>query len=292
MRGVPFAAALLVIMAGCLDPTGEGKAAPTVGGEELAAEPVVTATTGAIAGVVTDEAYQPLAGANVSLRDGDVAVQTDVEGAFTMSGLAPSVYTLLIARIGYESVAVVATVGSNAVTRVVTTLAELTVVRPYVVPYEWGGRIGCAAVGVNVANMFTTFLVPCAGIDPNTKNSWIFDVGETAETLVVTIAWTSTHLVGNEMQVFVEPCTDPNSFDCPDKYAVAIGESPVVARIERDAFVGATFGEGVTPVRIRVAPGSTDPTMPSIVLEQAFTVYVNIFHHEPAPPGFTGVPDS
>lgn len=57
-----------------------------------------------ISGVVTDaKTKETLIGAVVSVEGTDKRVITDVEGRFTITGLAPSTYTLLINYVGYKS---------------------------------------------------------------------------------------------------------------------------------------------------------------------------------------------
>ena len=57
-----------------------------------------------ISGVVTDaKTKETLIGAVVSVEGTDKRVITDVEGRFTITGLQPSTYTLLINYVGYKS---------------------------------------------------------------------------------------------------------------------------------------------------------------------------------------------
>ena len=91
MRAFPLAAAVLALLAGCA----EGPKAADASGLD------VTPETGAIRGVVVDEAVAPIANATVVIVDGPVG-QTDAEGAFQFTGLAPGARVLDVSKDGYQ----------------------------------------------------------------------------------------------------------------------------------------------------------------------------------------------
>jgi hypothetical protein len=63
-----------------------------------------TATTGILAGVVTDSANVPIAGVEVSLPDLSKTSLTNAEGAFALRDVPPGTQHLLVRRVGYGPV--------------------------------------------------------------------------------------------------------------------------------------------------------------------------------------------
>src|SRR5688500_7811122 len=78
-----------------------------------------TSATGAIAGLITDDQIQPLAGAEVALLEKpETTTKTDVTGRFTLSNIEPGSFKLAIQMLGYESIARGISVEAGAVTEV------------------------------------------------------------------------------------------------------------------------------------------------------------------------------
>ncbi len=63
-----------------------------------------TATTGILAGVVTDSANQPIAGVEVSLAEAPKTTLTNEQGAFALRDVSPGAQHLLARRVGYGPV--------------------------------------------------------------------------------------------------------------------------------------------------------------------------------------------
>jgi hypothetical protein len=77
-----------------------------------------TATTGILAGVVTDSANVPIAGVEVSLPDLSKTSLTNAEGAFALRDVPPGTQHLLVRRVGYGPVeAQIAIEGGRTVER-------------------------------------------------------------------------------------------------------------------------------------------------------------------------------
>lgn len=60
--------------------------------------------SGALKGTILDEELnnEPLMFASVTLKDTDIAVETNLHGNFEIDGLEPGLYTLVISYPGYE----------------------------------------------------------------------------------------------------------------------------------------------------------------------------------------------
>lgn len=73
-----------------------------------------------LSGTVTDEAGQPLAGVAVQLKQLKKAVQTDVAGRFSFTGLEAGSYVLVFSSVGYTGKEVTATLSTTALVLTVT----------------------------------------------------------------------------------------------------------------------------------------------------------------------------
>jgi Carboxypeptidase regulatory-like domain len=151
----PVAAAVLLLgalLAGCSDP--EPSALSDSAFDDLDLE--VSATTGAIRGVVVDERIVPIAGASVALTGGaaEQAAMSDDQGRFTFSNLAPGVYFLAAQAALHEpaqtSVDVVAGVAEPPVTKLL--LTRLFTQEPFVEQVKNDGFIQCNQAGIVYAS--------------------------------------------------------------------------------------------------------------------------------------------
>ena len=171
MRWQAAALPLVVLLAGC---SGGGQQAEATDDGFGDLEVEVTATTGAIRGIVVDERITPIEGASITLRGPNVeqAATSDVEGRFRFSNLAPGSYFLEVTSPLHQSaqttVDVVAGVAEPPVTKVL--LSRLFAQEPFVEQYKHDGFIQCnqAGVGYATAPCITDFtgLVTGNGVVP------------------------------------------------------------------------------------------------------------------------------
>lgn len=89
----------MMALAGCVG--GDGDVADTTPSQT----PEASDDTGAIAGVVLNAELLPIEGADVALQELTNVTKTDANGNFTFNDLAPGEYTLVVQRLGFESVA-------------------------------------------------------------------------------------------------------------------------------------------------------------------------------------------
>lgn len=191
-----------------------------------------TATTGAIRGVVVDDAIRPLAGVNVTLAPGDLTTLTDDAGQFVFEGLPPAVYFVAVHAFGYadsqSSVDVVA--GAAASVRVLMNAVYTPVPLHQVHHYEgfMQAFVSFASYAVELVAPGTTGCQCTFTLDPDEEGltTFIYEADgdvtvENPAPVYGTIYW---EFVGN-------PQTDIRS---------AHGKFPVYEVFERNSFDAAT----------------------------------------------------
>lgn len=154
MRGVVAALSLvLVVLSGCSGGEGGGADGDT-SFEDFDVE--VTATTGAIRGVVVDERITPIPDATVKLTGSNTeqSATTDTEGRFAFSNLAPGTYFLAVSALLHSpsqtSVDVVAGVADPPITKVL--LSRLFDQQPFTEQTKIDGFIQCNQAGIVYAS--------------------------------------------------------------------------------------------------------------------------------------------
>ncbi|MBI2077416.1 MAG: carboxypeptidase regulatory-like domain-containing protein [Euryarchaeota archaeon] len=96
MRGRPILALTLlpaILLSGC---TGAAPAAVA----DASTPPA--AGTGTVAGVITDDESKPVTGATVAFLDEPSTAESDFEGRFAITGVAPGSHSLVTQALGYE----------------------------------------------------------------------------------------------------------------------------------------------------------------------------------------------
>lgn len=138
---MPRLAALLVaagvLLAGCSGDPGAGAAGTPAASEEAPAM---------LQGLVLTQAIVPIAGANVTVRPGDLSNTTDAEGRFLLGPLAPGLYELTVSADGYATTSVGGVVvpdGGVAPDEVKMLLAALREDVPYIELQKFDGYLQC-----------------------------------------------------------------------------------------------------------------------------------------------------
>jgi outer membrane cobalamin receptor len=86
---------------------------------------------GAVKGQILDEQTgKPLAGANVMIKNTLSGAATDLEGLFSIQGLYPGNYTLIVSMMGYERKNIAVSVQSNSTGNVILKLTPTVLVQP------------------------------------------------------------------------------------------------------------------------------------------------------------------
>ena len=141
--GFPWLALALLACApltGCLGGGGDAAASPL-----LKARAEVTATTGGIEGVVTDNVVQPIQDAVVSLLETGATAATASDGSYALSGLVPGAYTVRVEAAGYLPVQSEVVVLAAQVAIFDAVIVRLMSDEAYVGLLELAGFIECTA---------------------------------------------------------------------------------------------------------------------------------------------------
>jgi hypothetical protein len=136
---------LLFFLAGC-------------GGSPEAA-PMASADEAFVHGLVVSPAIVPIANATVTATPGELSVQTDAGGLFTLGPLAAGSYRLKVEADGYADVLVEAQTG-DALVKVVMTNVRNDV--PYIEVLKWDGYLFCT-IDQNIAG-YQIVGAPCLGV--------------------------------------------------------------------------------------------------------------------------------
>lgn len=300
------------------------------GGDEriLKARAEVGSDVGAIQGVVTDAAIQPVVGANLTLSELSRTTRTLDDGSYAFSNLVPGTYTLLVQAEGLVSRSETVSVTANRVTVLDLVLARLFTEEAFTQAWELAGFFECGfAVGLNLsaapapANVSTGILSypVCAEVNDqlgNTTNdrwSHFFDLEPPIESLVVETVWDPS--VGSlSDQIWVDMV--PQGFHCGSivmcdwSLIDHWGPSPLQGRVDVDRFesvqehfhtsctegedewCGYNFFDTGWPLWIRVYPRwECQPVGPQgcIMVQQSFEHVLTAFYNTPAPEGFTAL---
>lgn len=209
--GIPLIACF--VLAGCAT-SGSGTSAsstdPAAKLSEVDAK--VTATTGAIKGVVVDSSITPVPGAKVSLAVGatNKTVTADKEGRFVFSDLAPGTYFLTASAPLYHSTqtSIEVKAGEPSITKI--QIQPLFSQKPYSTAIKHKGFFECSQSGIGIYSSSNCVTDPCPAIldtatcnglpngDPgkpmdtvtSQEREWHADVGPGWQVQVFEMTWT------------------------------------------------------------------------------------------------------
>lgn len=273
--------ALLVassLLAGCSDGGGDPAAEPAQ--EPDAFQDIdVTATTGAIRGLVITEAIVPIPGATVRLVQGGQEKVTDDDGAFVFTGLEPGTYFLSVSKVGHftvqTSAEVVAGVENPPIVKVVLVVDEAT--QPFTEMLQWSGFFACG-VGTNAGGGIG--VNPCAvdaivcgqsGIcllGSSNTHDFPFGTDRVPDLAQAEAVWEGTQALGNDLYL------GWHESGTADFTGVG-GPSPLVLPATKEQIVDA-HGENTTSLLARIFPGDSSPL--TVTLQQRFDVFVTYFY--------------
>ncbi|MBI2078377.1 MAG: carboxypeptidase regulatory-like domain-containing protein [Euryarchaeota archaeon] len=280
MRGtstIVWLSVATLLVSGCTS----GTSGATSSGTTSAPAPTVSSDTGSITGEVFTDEFQPIPGTEVAINGpATSSAMTDAEGKFTFNELPPGSYVVFAQRLGFQSASKKAAVTAGAATEVSFSLEAVAIDEDPRMEYVQtdgfitGPDVYCFCVIVYRTYSFTLNLTPGAQ-DIVTSMAWLANAPTTARYLYLGLYYKETR----------------NG---------TFGASPVTTRIEelelskKDkatvfysiyfACQGATF----TPQCLADHP---DALVPVIAYEQRVKLYSSIFYHQPAPDGYTGLPE-
>ncbi len=275
---IVLALAALVVLSGCAgaDPT------PAAAPSTTAPPPVATVETGSISGVVVSEEELPIADVDVVLGDMKNVTQTDAAGAFVFNGLEPGPYTILVARLGYDSVARSIDAVAGEVVEVRIELKVLLLKpEPYFVMMPFEGIVQCAF------NPYYS-VQPCGTVAAEDTDQFLITTEPTMplEELVLELVWTpSTPGTAETMELdFCDAHPDrqadvlciQNNF-----YEYNTSASPNIMRL------GGVPIDTYSEWLVGAGSGFMEPTFS---IQQRFTVYVTMCMLEECPADYTAIP--
>ncbi len=304
---IPIALLACIMLAGCSGDSTESPSQEDSGFEDINLN--VSETTGAIIGVVVDDAIRPITGATVTLvlDSGRVDSQTDEQGRFAFDGLAAGTYILEVKKPGYVPAQSTADVqaGVDKPPLVKILLERLFSQDPYMTEFKSSGFITCAyhalLLTAPCVTDYTSISPTCpGGCAPELrevqgdKRSFEFEVEGGWQTIIFELVWeASAEGTSDEMGVTVSH-TERTSGHW---YASADSASPLYLRIE-EGVAGPSpqndgSGEDMIPPEGKpnllafVGIGSND--LLAAGLNQDFELFAHMFYYAPAPEGWSFV---
>jgi len=261
-------------LAGCSD---EAPPAPVVD-DDLKA----TDTTGIIRGVVVDGAIVPVADATISIQGSETKATTNAEGRFGFDGLEPGTYFLSASKPGYTSIQRSVDVRAGVDDPPVQTMSIVRIpgTEPFYQTYTWEGYLECGVGSQHINNAAN----PCF-VSPSSINTESIELGGSPSFVQAEMVWEQTNQFGDNLKLSI---TDTSQGDL-DNYAAGEGQSPVVVRVNQsllDQHLPPMEGE----LLLRVFPGY-DGSDASIVLQQRFSVFINVFYNHVPDPDWVFVED-
>lgn len=308
MRALPAALALSLLLSGCASGGGEAGTQDALQAAIDDVEVEASATTGAIRGVVVDDAIRPLAEVTVRLQGAGVEQETATRasGAFGFSNLEPGTYFVTAHRFGYndarQSVEVVAGVADPPATKLQLTI--VTGLLAYVEQYKWEGYMQCGTnnvilcAGPNAGSQVACalskgqppspapptppFPAPaCLGNLTNDQFSIWHGVSANLTLIQSEMVWDSTQALGDSLNLLLRKGSR-EEFDSGfynGSLNSSSGPSPVTARANAEDMEDADLGihNGLV---IAIFPGRTSaaPVPFGAAVSQTWTVYTHAFH--------------
>ena len=282
---------LALSLAGCAT---EPEPTPAEGlGEAVQVE--VTETTGAIRGVVVDDAIRPLAGVLVALAPGERFANTTEAGVYTFSNLEPGTYFVSASRFGYssaqQSVEVVA--GDREPPVVKVQLVRDPTQRAYVVSQQFTGFIMCTSSVVALCGapnvVSNVLLCPafniCQGNVTDDRFGWDFFYEPNATYIQSEIVWSSTQPLSTQLSLQMETIV---GCDAEDYERTVAGDSPIINYALADEIAAAEIG-GECSIFHSLFSGDTAGTPLGATLQQKYEAYSTAFYGYTPPEGWSVV---
>lgn len=259
---------LLVALAGCAD----GASAPPANVVPDSIEDVkVTATTGALRGIVVDETITPIPGVSVALAGVKEIKLTANDGGFAFSGLQPGDYFVTATKPGFKAIqsagTVVAGDANPPLMRIIMAVDNATT--PLVELQNWKAFLQCGAWALVVTTN------PCAVADSDNVHNFFFGAGQIPDHAQAEAVWEGTQPLGNMLQMGFY---DPSSL--ASNWKTVNGPSPLMVNASMEEIDDA-LGEDADHTTLRLFPGSTPgtPPTPTVVVNQAYDVYMLYFYN-------------
>lgn len=282
---------LALALAGC---TGTHAPAPTASCD--GATPTAACATGmTILGLVQDESFAPIAGANVALRLTNHTATTDAGGLFTFTGLVLSPYVVDVLAAGYANATLTAEPRQNVSLTFI--LSSPTQAIPDPVVLHFAGKFDCALEALIISPSCDSATDEAGLSIFEDISTFDFGLNPGWATVVVDVDF-EEHQGIDGLRVTVQGKSDADKVAAYEQYGRFHGSDPFTFRIEPNQ----AYADGTSPVpanatslQLEVYPqghgwhaGGVSPFLgvgaaPSV----QFDVYVTIFYVQPAPADYT-----
>lgn len=222
MRSVALIAVLLLsLLAGCAG----DEAAPVDDDEQIFEDfdDDIAADKGQIRGVVVDATITPIADAVVTIRNTELSMTTNQDGAFLFSDLEPGAYFLEIQKTGYTPIQTSTQVTAGEVPDILRVQLEAD---PQSLPVantvSQNGYTGCSFLfGI------TSLRWACDDIDSPEMVRVDTGMETPPDAIQAEMRWEATQLLGNEMRMFVRNGNGPDETINRDYIGLISGASPL-----------------------------------------------------------------
>lgn len=292
---------LLALLAGCADTPGADS------GKDPAFDDLdvdVDDDTGAILGVVVDDAIIPVEGVLVMLRGAQKSMETDAQGRFVFDGVPAGTHFIETSKINFESVqtSVDVVAGDSDPPVVKVQMKRLFTGTPYVQGVQFQGFIACAFQAGLTAPCITDYTQVVPGCGSGCVPPLRTAMGDARDTMVEVDANWQTHIA----EVVWEPSAQGTSNslgliyrDFPvgganHQYGAVAGPSPLHLRFEVGVRHGTQSGsasemipaEGYDQIIAFVGTRADDEPV-SLTLQQEFEMFLHTFYHGKPPEGWS-----
>ena len=298
--------AVLLAVSGCLQGPGPGNAMPSAaepreaGSTRVASasDPDLAPALGSIEGRVTDDEFRPLPNATLHLRNLDVALSPDAQGAYSFLDVPVGRHVVEVQAAGHAGASKAVTVEQDASVRADFALTPLAVEEPHVTVLQHTTLIHWSVYGL--------FYVTAAVPNCSDNCSWWFPLGDPApDQLLFQVTgrhstanprgWDGLRLGAIGYPLGSDKIADAHRlFDCLG--TVDTNPNHPCLRLPLRVVVNNTVltsqdhgGRDPRPQRVNVLPQCEDSWW---CLEERYDTYVSFFYDwgEEIPPDYTALP--
>lgn len=281
------------MLAGCADNKSPVAVPDATSFEDV--EVTVTDTTGAILGVVVDDAIRPIEGVVVKLQgavDQPDGIVTDTTGRFSFGDLEPGTYFLQASRFGYFPVQASAEVEAGVEDPPIVRMQLVRDVtqKAYYTAQQFTGFIVCTSSVVALCGapnvVSNVLLCPvfdiCLGNVTDDRFGWDFFYEANSSYIQTEIVWKSTQPVSLELSFQMETIQG-----CDAEYYenTESGESPLANWAMAEEIAEAEIG-GECSIFHSLFSGDTAGTPAGVTINQKYEAYSHSFYGYLPPEGW------
>lgn len=273
-------------------------------------------TTGAIEGLVHDDALVPIQGAEVGLLDvPEARATTDEAGRFVLSHIPPGEHQVAAQRIGYQSTTRSVVVNAGEIATTELTLLPAPTVQPYHLVKDQRGLFGC---GASWRPAVAVSGIAACGVLSLVLNLTQYDkflltwrlTGNVSEWegAAFEMNWKTTQAFGKGLTMIWE--TNGCSNNRNSTFARKSGSSPLQVVLNSTRLESARDNNSASTCtaktncddkkcqlqsRVFSEPDTLGPSSPAdvgITIQQPFTQYLTEFYNMEPPPGYSAIKDT